>query len=65
MGMGDWVILQYGPALGLDNHNFANPPSHLSVPIPLDVDLMTQIEVQSLHGEVSLQLICSQIKALH
>ena len=27
--MGDWVILQSGPALGLINHTFANPPSHL------------------------------------
>ena len=44
-GIGDWVILQSGPALGLDNHTFANPSSHLSASLPLDVDLMTQIEV--------------------
>ena len=43
--MGDWVILQFGPALGLGNHTFANPPSHLSAPLALDVDLMAQIEV--------------------
>ena len=44
-GMWDWVILQSGPALGLDNHTFANPSSHLPAPLPLDVDLMAQIEV--------------------
>ena len=43
--MGDWVILRPGPVLGLGNHTFANPPSYLSAPLPLDVDLMTQIEV--------------------
>ena len=43
--MGDCVILQSEPALGLINHTFSNLPSHLSVPLPLDVDLMTQIEV--------------------
>ena len=44
-GIGDWVILQSGPALGLDNHIFANPPSHLSTPLSLDVDLIVQIGV--------------------
>ena len=45
-GMGDWVILQSGPALGLlGNHTFANPPSHLPAPLPLDDDLMVHIEV--------------------
>ena len=29
----------------LGNHTFANPLSHLSAPLPLDVDLMVQIEV--------------------
>ena len=43
--MGDWVILQFGPALGLGNHTFVNLPSHLSAPLPLDVDLMAQVEV--------------------
>ena len=44
--MGDWVILQSGPALRLlGNHTFANPPSHLSAPLPLDDDLMVHIEV--------------------
>ena len=35
-GIGDWVILQSGPVLGLGNHTFANPPSHLSAPLSLD-----------------------------
>ena len=43
--MGDWVILQSGPALELGNHTFANPPSHLSAPLSLDVDLMVHIEI--------------------
>ena len=58
-GMRNWVILQFGPALGLGNHTFANSPSHLSAPLPLDVDLMAQNEVYNLHGEVGLHLICS------
>ena len=41
-GMGDGIILQSGPALGLGNHTFANP-SPPSVPFPLDVDQMAQI----------------------
>ena len=44
-GMRDWVILQSIPALGLGNQTFANPSFHLSAPLLLDVDLMTQIEV--------------------
>ena len=44
-GTGDWIILQSGPPLGLDNHIFANPPSHFSASFPLDVDLMVQIEI--------------------
>ena len=36
--MADWLILQSGPALGLGNDTFANPPSHLFAPLPLDVD---------------------------
>ena len=40
---GDWLILQSEAAIVLGNHTFANPPSHLSAPLPLDVDLMTQI----------------------
>ena len=44
-GMRDWIILQSGSALGLNNHIFANPPSHLSALLSLDVDLMAQIEV--------------------
>jgi len=43
--MGDGIILQFGPALGLGNHTFANPPSHLPAPLPLDVDPMAQIAV--------------------
>jgi len=43
--MGDWVILQSGPALELGNHTFANPPSHPPVPLPLDVDPMIQIGI--------------------
>jgi len=43
--MRDWIILQSGHALGLNNHTFANPPSHLSAPLSLNVDLMAQIEV--------------------
>ena len=58
-GMVDQVILQSGPTLGLGNHTFANPPSHLSAPLPLDVDLMAQIKVSI---EVSLHLICSLLR---
>ena len=43
-GMGDGIILQSGPALGLGNHTFANPPSP-PAPLPLDVDPMAQIGV--------------------
>ena len=56
--MGDRVILQSGPALGLGNHTFANPPSP---PLPLDVDLMAQIEVSIVCTEVGLHLIRSHI----
>ena len=55
-GMGDWVILQAGPAFRLSNHNFANPPSHLSAPLPLDVDMMVQIEVFIICTE---RLVCT------
>jgi len=44
-GMGDWVILQFEPALGLGNHTFANPVSHPSAPLPLAVEPMAHIEV--------------------
>jgi len=54
--MRDWVIFQSGPALGLDNHIFVNFPSHPSVPLPLDVDLMFQIEVSIVYTE---RLICT------
>jgi len=54
--MGDEIILQSGPALGLGNHTFANPFSHLSAPLPLDVDLMAQIEVFIIYTE---RLICN------
>ena len=57
--MGDGIILQSGPTLGLENHTFANSPSHAHAPLPLDVDLMAQNEVYNLHGEVGLHLICS------
>ena len=50
--MGDRVILQSGPALGLG----PNPPSHLSAPLPLDVDLMAQIEVSIVCTEM---LVCT------
>jgi len=40
---GELVNLQSGPAFGLDNYIFANFPSHLSAPLPLDVDLMAPI----------------------
>ena len=43
--MRDWIILQSEPALELGNYTFANSPSHISAPLPLDVDLMAQIEV--------------------
>ena len=55
-GMRDWVILQSEPALGLCNHTFANPPSHLSAPLPLDVDLRVQIEVFKVRTE---RLVCT------
>ena len=54
--MGDGIILQSGPVLGLGNHTFANPPSYLSAPLPLDVDLMTQIEVFIVYTE---RLVCT------
>ena len=44
-GIEDRIFLQSRPAFGLGNHTFANPPCHLSAPLPLDVDLMAQIEV--------------------
>ena len=44
-GMGGGIILQSGPALELDNHIFANPPSHIPASLPLDVDPMAQIGV--------------------
>jgi len=44
-GHGDGIILQSGPALGLGNHIFANPPFHALAPLPLDVDPMAQIGV--------------------
>ena len=53
--MGDWVILQFGPALGLGNRTFANPPPTL-VPLPLDVDPMAQIEVSIICTEM---LVCT------
>jgi len=53
--MGDSVILQSGPAFGLDNHTFAKPPCHLSAPLLLDVDLMAQIEVSIVYTE---RLVC-------
>ena len=55
-GMEDWIILRSGPALGLGNHTFANPPFHLSAPLPLDVDMMTQIEVSIVCME---RLVCT------
>ena len=54
-GMRDWIILQSEPALELGNYTFANPPSHLAAPLPLDVDLMTQIEVSIVCTE---RLVC-------
>jgi len=59
MDMGDWVILQSEPALGMDNHTFTNPPSHLSAPLPLDVDLMAQIEVSIVCTD---RLVCTPYK---
>ena len=56
MGMRDLIILQSESALGLGNHTFANPPSHLSTPLPLDVDLMAQIEVSIVCTEM---LVCT------
>ena len=55
-GIGDWVILQFGPALGLGNHTFVNLSSHLSAPLPLDVDLRVQIEVFKVCTE---RLVCT------
>ena len=55
--MGDWVILQSGPALGLDNQTFANPPSHLPMPHPSDVDPMAQIKVSIVCME---RLVCTK-----
>ena len=60
-GMGDWVILQSGPALGLSNPTFANPPSNLSAPLPLDVDLMAQIEVSIVCTD---RLVCTPYKKI-
>ena len=54
--MEDWVILQSKPALGLDNHTFTNSSSHLSALLPLDVDLMAQIEVSIVCTEI---LVCT------
>ena len=54
--MRDWVILQSESALGLGNHTFANCPSHLSASLPLDVDLMVQIEVSTVCTE---RLVCT------
>ena len=57
-GMGNYIILQSGPAIGLGNHTFANSPSHLSAPLPLDVDLMAQIEVSIVCTE---RLVCTYV----
>ena len=54
--MGDWVILQFGSALELGNHTYENLSSHLSTPLPLDVDLMSQIEVSIVCME---RLVCT------
>ena len=43
--MGDGIILQSGPALGLGNQTFANASSYAHALLPLDVDPMTQIGV--------------------
>ena len=56
--MENWVILQYGPALGLGNYTFANSPSHISAHLPLDVDLMAQIEVSIVCMKILKHLPC-------
>jgi len=55
-GHGDGIILQSGPALGLDNHTFANSPSHPLAPFTVDVDPMTQIKVFIVYTN---RLICT------
>ena len=52
-GLGNFTIW---PPFGLCNHTFANPPFHLSAPLPLDVDLMLQIEVSIVCTE---RLVCT------
>ena len=49
--MRDWINLQSGPTLKLGNHIFTKPPSHLSAFLPLDVDLMVQIEISIVYTE--------------
>ena len=61
--MGDWVILQSGPALGLGNHTFANPPFPPLCTPPLGCwSDGPDWSFHSLNGEVGLHLICSPSK---
>ena len=42
----------------IGNHTFANPPSHPSAPLPLDVDPMAQIEVSIVLAQIEVSIVC-------